>query len=720
MDRQDEPWYPRYRPGHEQDPAPGPDGGGPGQGAGGGRCAPDADGGLWRPPGPGPAAAPAPPPPHTSLPSPHPPPDDAWVPAPAHTAEPARGPNAPEPAARRPLPTSRPRGPRRTPIPRQPGAGGPGEGNRRGRRPAPGGAPGPRPPAELPTWSGHVHVNEDVDLDELDPLGRARRRAALKDVRGAGPHPRRRKALRILAGSCAALVLAVAGVGTYAYEHLFGAVATESLDALTDRPAFSKADRFGNVPLNILVLGSQTRDGQHGMNLGNSTKLGTDISDTAMLVHISAERKWATVVSIPRDLMVPRPECTGRLDPTQPVPASPDAMFDLAMNLGGPTCAVATVEQMTGIRIDHFVEINFNAFQALTDAVGGVTVCVPPPGINDPHYSGLVLGPGLHTISGPESLAFVRDRHGLANGTDLNRIRMQQMFVSSLFDQLASAGTLGDPITLYKIVNAVTSNLTVDTGLDSIDAMVDLVGSVQSLSSHYIQFITVPYGFDPTNQNRVIPGSGFDQVWSDLRQDAPLPGSNAAAAFGTATTTVPSAAVPSATAPSAAVPSAVAAANSTTLSGFDIEVYNGTETPHLALYSSENLTAMGAHAVVGQNEQAVARYEGLPGTAVLYPDGEAAQARRLAAALGGTVTTLQSPNVTGLTLVVGPDAPTALVGPPADGGAAGSSDASSQAPSGDAGAAGSAPAPTISAESRAGDENICSDLPDTVSYGGRP
>jgi LCP family protein required for cell wall assembly len=712
MGQQDEDhWYPRYRPDRAQNPDPGPD---EAHDAG----APD-DGGLWRPPETGRAGFPAL---DAPLPAPHPAPDDAWVPAPARTAHTAQPDGAPAPDGagpatrpRRPVTRPRGRGPRRPPVPHQP-------------------APRPQTPVELPTWDGHVNLNEDVDLDELDPLGRARRRAALEAARRAHPDPRRRKALRVLAGSCAALVLAVAGVGTYAYEHLFGAVATESLDSLTNRPAFAKADRFGHVPLNILVLGSQTRDGQHGLNLGNATKLGTDISDTAMLVHISAERKWATVVSIPRDLVVPRPECPGRLDPTQTVPSSPDAMFDLAMNLGGPTCAVATVEQMTGIRIDHFVEINFNAFQALTDAVGGVTVCVPSPGINDPHYSGLVLGPGLHTVSGPESLAFVRDRHGLADGTDLNRIRMQQMFVSSLFDKLASAGTLGDPITLYKIISAVTNNLTVDTELDSIDVMVGLAGSVQSLESHYIQFITVPYGFDPTDQNRVIPGGGFDQVWTDLREDAPLPGSNAADAFGTAATAAPNP-NPGGNGPQ---PGANPSAAAHSLAGLDVEVYNGTQTPHLALYSSENLAAMGAQAAVGQSEQAAARYDGLPGTEVLYPTGEAAQAHELADAIGGSVTTLQSPNVRGLTLVVGPNAPAALVSEPghvADGAAANAENprgnssngastsddsSSSDNPSSGDDASAATGAPSISTESRSGDEDICSDLPDTVAYGGRP
>jgi hypothetical protein len=158
---------------------------------------------------------------------------------------------------------------------------------------------------------------------------------------------------------------------------------------------------------------------------------------------------------------------------------------------------------------------------------------VPPPGINDPNYSGLVLSAGLHTVSGAESLAFVRDRHGLADGTDLNRIRMQQMFVSSLFNKLASAGTLGDPITLYKIADAVTGNISVDTELDNISTMISIAESVGTVDKKYMRYITAPYEPDPDDSNRLIPGPDFTEVWNYLRADAPPPGSPAAAAFGT-------------------------------------------------------------------------------------------------------------------------------------------------------------------------------------------
>jgi len=508
--------------------------------------------------------------------------------------------------------------------------------------------------------------------------------AGPRGARRSSTRARRRKILKITAWSTAVLVAATAGVGTYIVMSLTGKIDTVSLDNVKNRPAASKADAEGNTPLNILVLGSQTRDGQHGVNLGNSTKLGTNISDTAMLVHISAEKNWATVVSIPRDLEVPRPQCQGRTDPGLVVPAASQDMFDLAMNYGGPACAVATVEQMTGIRIDHFVELTFNAFQSLTDAVNGVTVCVPPPGINDPNYSGLVLSAGYHVVKGAQALEFVRDRHGVGDGTDLGRIQYQQMFVSSLFTKLTSDGTLSDPLTLYKIADAVTSNLTVDSALDSLPAMVSLAESVKGLKTHYIQMITAPYEFDPADVNRVIPGQGFDQVWTDLRDDQPLPGSNAAKTYGTSASKAPSASV----SPSASkVP----------LSSLSVQVFNGTDTDGLAGAAAANLKAMGVKATVEDQG-----YSGIVGTEILYPAGQQAQAQALAGEVAGA-SIQQSAGVGVLTLVIGQNDPANLTGSPT---------ATS--------AAGTAAAVSISAESRSGDQNICSSLPTPVAYGGDP
>ncbi|MEZ0092960.1 LCP family protein [Streptacidiphilus sp. EB129] len=516
---------------------------------------------------------------------------------------------------------------------------------------------------------------------------------------GTTPRSRRRRILRVVAWITVCLVLLTAGAGAWVYTHLFRAIATVSLAGVKHQPAPAKADPQGNTPVNLLLLGSQTRDGQHGVNLGNSSKLGTNISDTAMLVHINAEKQWAVVVSIPRDLIAPRPECQGRNDPGVNVPAADAAMFDLAMNLGGPACAVATVEQMTGIRIDHFVEVTFNALQDLTDAVNGVTVCVPPPGINDPNYSGLVLSPGMHTVSGAQALEFVRDRHGVGDGSDLGRIQYQQMFVSSLFTKLTSNGTLSNPVTLYNIASAVTRNLTVDTGLKSLPALVSLAESVKNLKAHDIEMITAPYAYDPADVNRVIPGAGFDQVWEDLRKDQPLPGSTAAREFGTtAPSTAPAASSP---APATTVTgSGTPAPTPVPLSSLAVQVFNGTTTPDLATNAAATLTALGVRASVGGGD-----YIGYTRTEIDYPPGEQLAAQALATQVAGA-DLRQNSSVSALTLVLGDNAPAGLRTPPGTTGAAGS--------------AGPTPTPSISAETRTGDQNICSSLPTPVDYGGHP
>jgi LCP family protein required for cell wall assembly len=586
-----------------------------------------------------------------------------------------------------------------------------------------------RPPAG-PAAAGTV--NRDVDLAELDPHGRVGARRApggpVRSGRTPNGRTRRRKTLEITTGAMAGLVLVTAGLGTYLSKHLFGNIDTVSLSGLTNRPAAEQPDAEGNTAQNILVLGSQTRDGQTGVNLGNSSKLGTDISDTAMLVHISAEKKWAVVVSIPRDLLVPRPQCQGRTDPNLTVPASGADMFDLAMNLGGPACAVSTVEQMTGMRVDHFVELTFNAFQELTSAVGGVQVCVPPPGINDPYYSGLVLDAGLHTVTGAQALEFVRDRHGVGNGTDLGRIQYQQMFASSLLTKLTSDGTLSNPATLLNIANAVTSNLTVDPGLDSLPSMVSLAESVRTIKTHFVQLITAPYDFDPTNDNRVIPGAGFDQVWTDLRNDQPLPGSNAATEFGTTGGAIPSGEGGGKGGGSAGGAAGGSAASAdSALSGLSVTVYNGTETAHLAANATANLSALGVHATVGHSG-----YNGYATSEILYPAGQRASAQALSGQVVGALLK-QSDAVRSLTLVLGQNAPANLTAntTAVPSGAAGTNGGNGTVGSGSDGSdnGGDAtgengvdpmPSATISAESRDGDQDICSALPTPVAYGGRP
>ncbi|HTW02575.1 MAG TPA: LCP family protein [Streptosporangiaceae bacterium] len=267
--------------------------------------------------------------------------------------------------------------------------------------------------------------------------------------------------------------------------------------------------------LNILILGSQTRDGQ-GPGFGYDP--GTNLSDNLLLVHLDATHTHATVVSIPRDTMVYEPACRSRSGGGI-APAQQQAIIDGAMNIGGPSCAVATVEHLTDIRMDHFVEFTFNSFRTMVDTLGGVEVCLPQA-VNDP-YSNLHLAAGRHLITGDQALAFVRTRHGVGDGSDLGRIELQQEFFSSLIQKIESQGTLDNPVKLYDIANTATQAVTVDPGLGSIPKLLSLAETLRHLHTRNVTFITMPTILDPSNNDRLLPEEPEDDVlWHMLQTGA--------------------------------------------------------------------------------------------------------------------------------------------------------------------------------------------------------
>jgi LCP family protein required for cell wall assembly len=266
---------------------------------------------------------------------------------------------------------------------------------------------------------------------------------------------------------------------------------------------------------NILILGSQTRDGQ-GPGFGYDPN--TNLSDNLLLVHLDTSHTHATVVSIPRDTMVYEPACRSRFG-RGVVPAQQQAIIDGAMNQGGPSCAVATVEHLTQIRMDHFIEFDFNSFRAMVDTLGGVEVCVPQA-VDDP-WSGLHLSAGRHVVTGNQALAFVRTRHGVGNGGDLGRIELQQEFFSSLIQKTESEGTLGNPVRLYDIANTATQSVTVDPGLGSIPKLLSLASTLRNLHTKNVTFITMPTITDPADTNRLLPAEPQDDIlWHMLATGA--------------------------------------------------------------------------------------------------------------------------------------------------------------------------------------------------------
>jgi len=314
------------------------------------------------------------------------------------------------------------------------------------------------------------------------------------------PSPRRRgrrsrwaKAGYIIASLLAVVVL-VAGIGGYVYyRHLDSNITVVNVGGLSGRTIYGAQ--------NILVLGSQVRAGQHGhlFGIAPGSSIYTSNSDNLLVVHLDPTHTHATILSIPRDTFVYEPGCKARskmigTGTMGPYDYPPGNIIDGALNIGGPTCAVKTVEALTGIKIDHFIEFNFNSFRRMVDTIGGVWVCVPRGGYHDPK-SGLNLGPGRHKVTYNQALAYVRTRSILGGpdaGGDLPRIALQQAFISSLIQNVDSRGLLGDTPTLLSIADTATKALTVDRGLGSVSSLLSLAKSLIHLKPKDVSLITMP------------------------------------------------------------------------------------------------------------------------------------------------------------------------------------------------------------------------------------
>ncbi len=325
----------------------------------------------------------------------------------------------------------------------------------------------------------------------------------------------------VLAG---ALVLGTAAAG-YAYWHLNRNIKSVDIDSALggDRPAravvtpsASASPPTAPLPtgaLNILVLGSDSRSGKANRKLGGGDSAGAR-SDTAMVVHIDAGRTRATVVSIPRDTLVTRPSCP--LPSGGSTAVAHQVMFNTAYALGGPVCAVKTVESITGVRMDHYMEVDFSGFAKLVDALGGVDITTAQD--IDDDKSRLHLKAGTHHLDGTRALALARTRYGVGDRSDLGRIGLQQKLVKALLAQMARTSLLTDPARLYRVADAATAGLTTDTGLDSLGELSTLGQSLKGLTADRVRTVVMPWLRAPSDPNRVVarePAAG--RLWASLR-----------------------------------------------------------------------------------------------------------------------------------------------------------------------------------------------------------
>ncbi|MFD8951500.1 LCP family protein [Streptomyces xanthophaeus] len=328
---------------------------------------------------------------------------------------------------------------------------------------------------------------------------------------------RRRRILRITLLLVAVLILGAAGAGWWTYSHLNGNIDSVDLDqAIGD----NRPQKVVAGAQNVLVLGSDSRAGANA-DLDHGDVSGAR-SDTTMLVHIPEGRAKATAISIPRDTLVTRPECKDGEGKT--VPSQKRAMFNSIYGLGGPACVVKTVEEMSAVRVDHFVEVDFAGFKGLVDALGGVTVTLDKPMTGA--KGGLKLDAGTHRLNGTDSLKFVRTRYGYGDGSDLGRIGLQQQFMMAMLSEIKKQDALGNPARLYKLADAGTKSLTTDSDLASLTALSDFAQSMKGVDPDTMQTIMLPVAYDKVDPNRVIVAEPqATQLWEAVRKDQPVPDS---------------------------------------------------------------------------------------------------------------------------------------------------------------------------------------------------
>ncbi|MER5556333.1 LCP family protein [Streptomyces sp. NPDC002793] len=352
--------------------------------------------------------------------------------------------------------------------------------------------------------------------DAVAPGPSASRRADPPKL-GREKEPGRRRGLKITLGVLVVLLLAGGGTAYWMYQDLDGNIRGVDIDRALGEERPEKLPTTGQ---NLLVLGSDSRAGTENKDLGGGGDVGGARSDTTMVVHIPEGRSEAVAVSVPRDTLVTRPRCT--TSGGSELPEKKREMFNAVYALAGPACVVKTVEKMSGVRIDHYLEIDFAGFKDLVDAIGGVTVDVEEP-IHD-KASGLDLTAGEHKLDGTESLAFVRTRKSVGDGSDLGRIGLQQQFLMALLKEIKSQDLLSSPATAYRIAGSATKSLTTDEGLASLTSLSEFARSMNGVDPSSMETIMLPVAYDTQDPNRVVASEPqAADLWKAIRTDGTIP-----------------------------------------------------------------------------------------------------------------------------------------------------------------------------------------------------
>ncbi|MFE7173832.1 LCP family protein [Streptomyces sp. NPDC057616] len=343
--------------------------------------------------------------------------------------------------------------------------------------------------------------------------------------RGRGPR-RKHRVLRWSATTLAVLILGTAGAGYLYYRHLNANIQKGERSSGDSKARRAEPNAAGQTPLNILLIGSDSRDSDENVKLGGSkdNRNNPPLGDVQMLIHLSADRKSAAMVSIPRDTRVDIPKCTDP-DTGRTYPATND-IINTSLARGGAGCTLATWENLTGVYIDHWMTIDFAGVVRMADAIGGVDVCVRQnvwdhPTAAVPGGSGLKMTAGTKKIKGKQALQWLRTRH--AWGSDPMRARAQHMYLNSMLRTLKKQNVFTDTGRLTDLAEAATKSLKVSEEIGTVKKLYDLGMQLKSVPTDRITSLTMPNVEDPRDANHLLPdAAGAAKVWQMLRDDVPF------------------------------------------------------------------------------------------------------------------------------------------------------------------------------------------------------
>ena len=409
-------------------------------------------------------------------------------------------------------------------------------------------------------------------------------------------------------------------------------VDTSELDNSTNRP--KTPIQTDTSATNLLIMGSDARSGKGNNGYGY---VAGERSDTTLLVHIYEGRKSALVVSIPRDSYVTMPKCK---TPSGGYVGPWTTKFNAAFAVGGPICTIKTVESLTGIRINNFVVVDFNAFKTVVDSLGGVQVCFTTP-VYDPIIpgvggSGLNLPAGFSTVNGEDALKFVRARESLGDGSDIGRIARQQEFVSSMIRSVEHKGLLRNPSLFYATANTVTKSLTTSKEFANVRNLERFALSVTGLSPKNIKLVATPFVY--IAGGNVGWTAKTKQLWAAIKADKPWP---------------PVKPSPSPSASSSVKPSPLPSASTDLITppeSITVDVLNATGKTGLASTAAVQLRARGF--VIGNVSTAPAK---IKKTKVLYSKDYFESARTLAYSARTKMLTQDNALGKRVQLIIGPD-----------------------------------------------------------------